>query len=265
MRKLSFIFVCMLLAILLALTGCSFDPAGDSSQETEETQPGIPSDTPEENPDNTSSEDNPSTTPGSDDKPSEGEDNPDKPNSPTFTRDEQERILDMNFEATMLAVNEWVRSEGYADIPTPPEASTTTHVITDSYKITGNTLDLTLSVTGYEHKDGADTLTITNGKIGLVMIYDVQIPDDVENQLEWCFTYDDPTVSVNKMSTTINNEITFNEYSGLTTTGGYDLLKQEASDFKLNGKVIEGYDPPVTSHEEVPGYGTPTPSPEEIL
>ena len=263
MRKLSFIFVCMLLAILLALTGCSFDPAGDSSQETEETQPGIPSDTPEENPDNTPSEDNPSTAPGSDDKPSEGEDNPDKPNSPTFTRDEQERILDMNFEATMLAVNEWVRSEGYADISTPPEASTTTHVITDSYKITGNTLDLTLSVTGYEYKDGADTLTIKNGKVGLVMIYDVQIPADVEDQLKWCFTNNESAIM--SMRTSLVNEITYNEYSGLTTTGGYDLLKQEASDFTLNGKVIEGYDPPVTSHEEVPGYGTPTPLPEEIL
>lgn len=263
MRKLSFIFVCMLLAILLALTGCSFDPAGDSSQETEETQPGIPSDTPEENPDNTPSEDNPSTAPGSDDKPSEGEDNPDKPNSPTFTRDEQERILDMNFEATMLAVNEWVRSEGYADISTPPEASTTTHVITDSYKITGNTLDLTLSVTGYEYKDGADTLTIKNGKVGLVMIYDVQIPADVEDQLKWCFTNNESAIM--SMRTSIDNEITYNEYSGLTTTGGYDLLKQEASDFKLNGDVIEGYDPPVTSHEEVPGYGTPTPLSEEIL
>ena len=119
MRKLSFIFVCLLLAVLIAITGCSFNPAGDSSQETEETQPGTPSDTPEENPENTPSEDNPSTAPGEDDTPSGGGDNSDKPNSPTFTRDEQERILDLNFEATMLAINEWVRSEGYADIPTP--------------------------------------------------------------------------------------------------------------------------------------------------
>lgn len=263
MKKITYIFICMLLAVILALTGCSFNPAGDSSQETNETQPEAPSDTPEEDPDNTPSEDNPSTAPGGEDEPSGGEDNSDKPNSPTFTRDEQERILDLNFEATMLAVNEWVRSEGYADIPTPPEASTTTHVITDSYKITGNTLDLTLSVTGYEHKDGADTLTIINGEVGLVMIYDVQIPVDVEDQLKWCFTNNESAIV--SMRTSLDNEITYNEYGGLTTTGGYDLLKQEASDFTLNGKVVEGYDPPVTSHEEVPGYGTPTPSPEEIL
>ena len=73
MKKLTHIIICLLLAVLLTVTGCSFNPSSDFPQETEGTQTETPSDTSEEKPDNTPSEDNPSTTPEEDDQPSGGD------------------------------------------------------------------------------------------------------------------------------------------------------------------------------------------------
>ena len=103
MKKLTHIIICLLLAVLLTATGCSFTPSSDFPQGTEGTQPETPSDTSEEKPDNTPSEDNPSTTPEEDDKPSGGDE--EKPPISDTLRDPtdiEKRMLDVHY----LAINE---------------------------------------------------------------------------------------------------------------------------------------------------------------
>ena len=247
MRKLSFIFVCLLLAVLIAITGCSFNPAGDSSQETEETQPGTPSDTPEENPDNTPSEDNPSTAPGEDDTPSGGgEEKPPISDTLRDPTDTEKRMLDMHCNAISACQSAWLSENnipGGSPVTKPEGAS-----LIASYSSSGRVYTLSLDIKNFEYKEGTDTLVITNGNLRTEFTFKESIPAG--------FTPEDLFTSEEEwfaMDMYVDSHFTFNDSKEYWTTGTImtSATANEVKDFTLDGQRLN-YTFPIVDTPVIP-------------
>ena len=260
MKKLTHISICLLLAVLLTVTGCSFNPSSDFPQGTEGTQTETPSDTSEEKPDNTPSEDNPSTTPEKDDKPSGGdeekpdntpsEDNPsttpeedDKPSggdeeNPPISdtlrdpTDIEKRMLDVHYLAINECQNAWLAENvPWASSATKPEGAS----ISYSYSSSERVYTLRLYIKNFKYQDKTDTLVITNGIIRAEFTLEEIIPAGfTPNDL---FTSEDKWLAVDMY---VDSHFTFNNSKEEYWTTGTKMTSENyiKEDFTLNGQRL---------------------------
>lgn len=235
MKKLTHIIICLLLAVLLTVTGCSFNPSSDFPQGTEGTQPETPSDTSEEKPDNTPSEDNPSTTPEEDDKPSGGdEENPPISDTLRDPTDIEKRMLDVHYLAINECQNAWLAENvPWASSATKPEGAS----ISYSYSSNGLVYTLRLYIKNFKYQDKTDTLVITNGTIRAEFTLEEIIPAGfTPNDL---FTSKDKWLAVDMYVDshfTINNSKEKYWTTGTKMTSENDTEVKE--DFTLNGQRL---------------------------
>lgn len=248
MKKITYITISMLLALLIAVTGCSLNPSGDSSQGTEETLPGSPSDTPEEKPDNTPSEDNPSTTnPGEDDKPSGGEDeNPPISDTLRDPTDIEKRMLDVHCHAISECQSVWLAEN---DVPgAPPATKPEGASLIASYSSSGRIYTLSLDIENFTYKEGTDTLVITNGNLRTEFIFDESVPAGFSP--EDLFTSEEKWIA---MDMYVDSHFTFNDSKEYWTTGTImtSETSTEVKDFTLDGQRLN-YTFPIVDTPVIP-------------